>query len=191
MLALVKSNCWLLPCTLRGKGGCDPCIFPVLSTFFCSSFAFTEGHTGKLQVWCRLSALPSGQQAKICPGGNCSVDQVWASDCCGCRGGERLHHCLLGEQPGGSLQGGIVFSLVDPLGLTLLCFYLWKRGNSTVLTLCPGTSNRWAIWVQQNSWQHRGREGQQEPFLWPQSQPSLHYHRKKGMYVRYPLVAYL
>lgn len=159
-----------------------------VSSSFCSSFAFTEGHIGKLQVWRRLSALPSGQQAKICPGSTCSVDQAWSSDCCGSRCGERSHHRLLREQPGGSLQGGIVFSLVDSLDLTLLCFHLWKRGYSTVLIFCPGTSNSWAICVQQNSWRHHGREGQQEPFLWPQSQPPLHYHRKKGVSVMRPLV---
>lgn len=70
-------------------------------------------------MWWRLSALPSGQQAEICLKGSCSVDQVGSSDRCGCRCGERSHHRLLREQPGGSLQGGIVFSPVVCHCLTL------------------------------------------------------------------------
>lgn len=49
---------------------------------------FTEGYVGTIQVWCRLSAFPSGQQAEICLTGRYSVDQAGPSDCSGCRCGE-------------------------------------------------------------------------------------------------------
>lgn len=51
-------------------------------------FPFTEGHLGKLQVWCRLSAFTPGQQAKIRLKGRCSIDQARPTDCCGYSYGE-------------------------------------------------------------------------------------------------------
>lgn len=47
----------------------------------------------------------------------------------------------------------------------------------------PGTHEHRAICVQQDSWWHPKREGQQEPFLWPQPKSPLHNEREKGVYV--------
>lgn len=72
---------------------------------------FTERYAEKLHVWGRLSAFASGQQAKICLGGECSVKNAESSDCCGCRSGKRSHNRLFGKQQGRGLQGEVVLLL--------------------------------------------------------------------------------
>lgn len=78
----------------------------------------------------RFSALPSGQQATICIKGGRALDQTRSSDLRGRCCGERPHHCILGEQPGGSLQGRVVSLPVVSLPLYFLT--VEKRRGVTV-----------------------------------------------------------
>ncbi len=137
---MVKPHRWPLPYSLFSRTpttlqGFDSRILPLISFWLKGTqcviillfsvfflFFFTEGYIGKLQMWCRLSAFPSGQQAAICLKGKWSVDQVGPSDRCGCRCGEWAHHRLLGEQPGGSLQGRLAVWSVSLLCLILFFF---------------------------------------------------------------------
>ena len=82
-------------------------------------FASTEGHFKKLQMWSRLSALSSGQQAPFYAEGRRAADQTGSSDRCGCRRGERSHCGFPGERTRTGLQGAVVFV---PAGFALETF---------------------------------------------------------------------
>lgn len=80
-------------------------MIPFLVSFL---FASTEGHSEKLQMRGRFSALPFGQQAAVCIEGRRAADQTGSPDRRGSRRGERPHRCVLGERPGSGLKGAVV-----------------------------------------------------------------------------------
>lgn len=179
-------NLWLIDCEI-------PTSFCAWSSimFFVLCCCKTEGYTGAIQMWCRLPAFPFGQQAQICLKGRCSVDHAGPSDRCGRCCWEWPHHRLLGKQQRGSLPGEVViYSAAFHRSAFLQSLREAGGGDVTPrvwrlpFVLCAGTPGWGAICVQQGSWWHHGREGQQEPFLWPQPEPPLHHHREKGVFMR-------